>query len=32
MINREKVWSITYVDDIIILAETEKELKEIMRS
>ncbi|KMQ89609.1 rna-directed dna polymerase from mobile element jockey-like protein, partial [Lasius niger] len=30
-INREKVWSIMYADDVVLLAETEGELKDTMR-
>lgn len=31
VVRKEKVWSITYADDIVLLAKSEQELKNIMR-
>lgn len=31
VIGKEKIWSITYADDVVLIAKSEKELKEMMR-
>jgi hypothetical protein len=32
VIGREKVWSLAFVDDFVIVAKREREMKEIMKS
>jgi hypothetical protein len=32
MVGREKVWSLTFADDLVIVAKSEREMKEMMRS
>jgi hypothetical protein len=32
MVGREKVWNLTFADDLVIVAKSEREMKEMMRS
>jgi hypothetical protein len=32
MVGREKVWNLTFADDLVVVAKSEREMKEMMRS